>query len=63
MKRKSRTVPEFQVRKRITRAGFVEGRETEVELWQVWCRNSEDHDKAHRATFSDMRRAGFKRRK
>ena len=61
MKRKY--VPEFEVREKRRRAGFVpfEGNEPDVELWQVWCRSASGDER--RATMQDLRRAGFVEKK
>jgi hypothetical protein len=61
MAKRERTVPEFEKRTKKTRAGFVSSYEETVELWQVWCKSADGDEK--RATFGDMRAAGFKRRK
>lgn len=62
MKRTPRYVPEFQVAKRRTRAGFVTSFEREEpELWTIWARSHNGEDR--RATTHDLRRAGFKRRR
>ncbi len=62
MKRK--LVPEFEMRGEPTRrAGFIPSYdEGVVEVWQLWCRTAEGED-AHRATFAELRKAGFVRRK
>ena len=59
-----RLVPEFKMRAEGTqRAGFIPSYdEGEVEVWQLWCRTA-DGDDAHRATFREVRKAGFVRRK
>jgi hypothetical protein len=56
-------VPEFEVRERRKRAGFLPGYETdEPELWQLYCRRDSDGEQ-RRATTKDMKRAGFVPRK
>jgi hypothetical protein len=62
-KPKSRIVPEFQVRTKRARTGFVASWEEGIEVWQVWCRRSDDSDESRRATVSDLNRAGFVKRK
>jgi hypothetical protein len=60
---KRKFVPEFEVREKRRRAGFVpsERDDVDTELWQVWCRSSAGEER--RATFQDMRRAGLAKRK
>lgn len=57
---RSKIVPEFYMRSEPEkRAGFVPGYDDGlVELWQLWCRMA-DGEESRRATFSDIRRAGF----
>jgi len=59
-----RIVPEFKMRgEPVRRAGFIPGYEQgDVEVWQLWCRTADGED-AHRATFQEVRKAGFVRRK
>lgn len=58
-----RIVPEFKMRSEPTRrAGFIPSDDQgDVEVWQLWCRTA-DGDEAHRATFREVRKAGFVRR-
>lgn len=58
-----RIVPEFKMKsERRQRAGFIPSwDEGTVEVWQLWCRTADGED-GHRATFSEVRKAGFVRR-
>jgi hypothetical protein len=63
---KKRIVPEFQVRTDPPRrAGFIPTyfeEEADIEVWQVWLRSADGEDN-RRATFGDMKAAGFKPRR
>jgi hypothetical protein len=58
-KRDRKLVKEYEVKREKQRAGFVTGYDTEVEVWQAWC-TSANTSESRRATYSDMRAAGFK---
>lgn len=62
MKNESKMVREYRAVKITRRAGFVPGYDSEVETWQVWCKKVEDGEE-RRATYGDLRSAGFKRSK
>jgi hypothetical protein len=63
MKNGSRLVGEYRVTKLTRKAGFVRGYDdADVETWQVWCKSVGDGEE-RRATYDDMKSAGFRKEK
>lgn len=64
MRRKPRILPEFHVRAKRPRCGFIPSEDTEVETWTIWCHRSDGEEQdPRRATTADLRRVGFVKRK
>lgn len=66
MKNPNRLVPEVKFKaQQKHRAGFVPNftdSDDDVELWQIWMHSS-DGEQSRRATFADLDKAGFQKRK